>query len=184
MAALLKRLILRWCPEPLLVALKKAHYSRVLRDATAIEEPDFPVVRRLVAPGDRVLDIGANIGVYTKLLAEQVGPGGRVWSIEPIPVTWRILQHNARALGLANVEALNCAASDSDGTVTMEVPPFETGGENFYEAHIIETPGDPPPVPTAAGRPPRRLRRVTVQTRRLDSLFPDGSEPVSFVKCD
>jgi FkbM family methyltransferase len=39
--------------------------------------------RRLITPGDVVLDVGANIGAHTLHLACCVGPGGRVVAFEP-----------------------------------------------------------------------------------------------------
>src|SRR5688572_20988587 len=39
--------------------------------------------RRIVKPGQTVLDIGANIGAHTLPLARLVGPGGRVIAFEP-----------------------------------------------------------------------------------------------------
>jgi FkbM family methyltransferase len=39
--------------------------------------------QRLIRPGDTVLDLGANLGVYTLLAARAVGPTGRVHGFEP-----------------------------------------------------------------------------------------------------
>lgn len=39
--------------------------------------------QEIVRPGDTVLDIGANIGAHTLLLAQEVGPTGRVVAFEP-----------------------------------------------------------------------------------------------------
>ena len=38
-------------------------------------------------PGMTVLDVGANIGLYSILAAKRVGPGGSVWAFEP---SWRV----------------------------------------------------------------------------------------------
>jgi FkbM family methyltransferase len=43
-------------------------------------------VRHIIRPGDVVLDIGANIGHYTRLFAGWTGPSGRVHAIEPIGI--------------------------------------------------------------------------------------------------
>lgn len=45
------------------------------------ETLDF--IRRFVKPGHTVLEIGANIGAHTLLLAKAVGAGGRVYAVEP-----------------------------------------------------------------------------------------------------
>ncbi len=49
-----------------------------------IFEPDTTrLIRDIVKPGMYVLDVGANIGYFTLLLAEAVGPNGHVWAFEP-----------------------------------------------------------------------------------------------------
>jgi FkbM family methyltransferase len=46
---------------------------------------EYEAFRNVVKPGATVLDIGANLGGYTVLLAQWVGPGGRVHAFEPAP---------------------------------------------------------------------------------------------------
>jgi FkbM family methyltransferase len=43
------------------------------------------VIQRMVRPGDTCLDVGANFGYYTALLAKLVGPAGAVHAFEPLP---------------------------------------------------------------------------------------------------
>ncbi len=50
--------------------------------------------RRLLKPGDVVLDIGANIGAHTLQLARCVGPTGRVIAFEPADVAFQKLVAN------------------------------------------------------------------------------------------
>lgn len=47
-----------------------------------------------LALGDLVIDIGANVGVFTTASAEAVGPSGAVICAEPLPSTFQDLQHN------------------------------------------------------------------------------------------
>jgi len=166
-----KRLALRFLPDRVLQKLKKVHYAKALRASSTNGEPDLNVVRHLVGPGGHVIDIGANFGLYTKFLAEMVQPHGRVYSIEPIPLTYEILTSNVKQLQLRNVEPFNIAVSDDDAEVRMEIPQFTSGGENFYEARIINRP---------AGH---NLRTVAVQARAIDSLF-GQVKSIDFVKCD
>src|SRR5205823_14575816 len=72
------------------------------------------------------IDIGANIGRYTKHLSKF---SKRVIAIEPTPFTFTVLENTIKKLGLANVEAKCCALSDHIGTGTM-------AGPNIYEAHL------------------------------------------------
>ena len=47
-------------------------------------EPDTTrLLADLVKPGMHVLDVGANIGYFTLLMAQAVGPKGHVWAFEP-----------------------------------------------------------------------------------------------------
>jgi FkbM family methyltransferase len=167
----IKRLVLRFLPERLLQNLKKIHYARRLRQTDAAAEPDLQILRHLIRPASRVIDIGANVGLYTKFMAGLVGPWGKVYTIEPVPQTFDILSSNIDKLGLINVETFNVAVSDQDGFVQMQVPHYKTGGENFYEARII-------PETTAS-----ELRTVEVHARTLDSLF-GPEDRIEFVKCD
>jgi FkbM family methyltransferase len=166
----IKRFALRFLPDRVLQKLKKIHYAKALRAASEQGEPDLKVVRHLVGPGSHVIDVGANFGLYTKFLAELVQPDGRVYSIEPIRLTYEILTANLRRLKLRNVEPFNLAISDDDAQVRMEVPRYASGGENFYEAHI-----------SAGGG--AALRTVAVQARALDSLF-GRLRAIDFIKCD
>lgn len=42
------------------------------------------------------MDVGANIGYFTLLMARQVGPGGRVIAFEPLPTVYSVLCENLR----------------------------------------------------------------------------------------
>jgi FkbM family methyltransferase len=168
---LIKRLTLNHLPDRILQAVKKIHYAKVLSRAMLDDEPDLRVVQFLLEPGQCVADIGANIGVYAKHLSQCVGPSGRVISVEPIPFTFDILRSNLRKLGLRNVEAKNCAISDLQGQVRMQVPKYDSGGENFYEARVGE------------GEASNAVRSFVLPATTLDGLL--STWPfVHFIKCD
>lgn len=60
-----------------------------------IYEPDtYHACQRLVAPGDTVLDIGANSGVHTLPLAMMAGDRGRVIAFEPTTYAFTKLMRN------------------------------------------------------------------------------------------
>lgn len=167
----IKHLALSLLPDGLLRPLKLRHYARVVRDAALDYEPDLQVLRFLVRSGDTAVDIGANIGVYTKHLSSLTGADGRLFSIEPVPLTFEILSSNVRRLHLANVNLFRVALSDHSGWSTMEIPKYARGGEDFYMARLVEE-----------GRP-TTFRTVRIELRTLDSLLP-RSLPISFIKCD
>ena len=67
------------------------------------ERSTAATLRKLVQPGDVVLDIGANIGAHTLGLAGSVGPSGRVFALEPTDFAFEKLKRNiALNPGLAN----------------------------------------------------------------------------------
>jgi FkbM family methyltransferase len=78
-------------------------------------------LKRFVKPSSIVLDIGANIGIHTMLLAELVGPSGRVLSFEPTDYAVQRLHRNLDLnSGLAErVTLFHCFLAAKDGD---EVP--------------------------------------------------------------
>src|SRR5579862_3336094 len=63
----------------------------VLREQQDFFEDELRFVRELLQPGQTVVDIGANYGVYTLPMAQRVGPSGHVWAFEPASSTAQIL---------------------------------------------------------------------------------------------
>ena len=61
----------------------------------------------LLKPGMTVFDIGTHFGYFTMLASELVGPAGAVYSFEPTPSTFEVLQSNVARL--SNVHLNNCA---------------------------------------------------------------------------
>src|SRR5262249_55499212 len=151
-----KQLALRFLPGPVLQFVRKHHYARKL--AAAEPEPDMALLQYLVPRGGCALDVGANFGLYSRFLTAAVAPTGRVHAIEPVPTTFDVLRSNVLRLGLAQVLVHNLAASDSTGRVTMAVPRYSTGGENYYEARIV------------GASAPAGLRAVPVKAWKLDDL--------------
>ncbi len=48
-------------------------------------EPELLLMVRILKPGGTVIDIGANVGVYSLSAAHAVGPSGTVIAVEPFP---------------------------------------------------------------------------------------------------
>lgn len=69
----------------------------------------------VLEPGDAVLDIGAQFGIYTLLASRLVGPSGRVAAFEPDPVARRMLERNVATEGASNVEIRHEAVGERSG---------------------------------------------------------------------
>ena len=169
----LKNTMLKVLPRPLLTAIKRVHYPRVIRRFSIGDWPYGAVAKLFVTDGARVIDVGANIGYISGLLARWVGTTGAVYSFEPVPETFALLDHNMRHLGFKQVRRLNCALSSSNGTADMEIPHYTDGGENFYQSHII-----------ANGQENAGGRTVSVALRRLDDVIADDIDAIAFIKID
>jgi FkbM family methyltransferase len=86
-------------------------------------EPHFAeLFARLVRPGDRCVDVGANVGVHTVRLARLVGPAGEVVAIEPDPGVISRNRRNVELNGLSNVRLHNAAASEAAGQMSLYRP--------------------------------------------------------------
>jgi len=120
--------------------LKRFRYRyQIKRDTFVSEEPEFSVLDQLISKGDWVIDIGANIGHYTKKFSDLVGAEGRVIAIEPVPFTFALLASNISLLNWANVTLLNVAASSQTAVLGMTIPDFERGLKNYYQASIVDS---------------------------------------------
>jgi FkbM family methyltransferase len=113
--------------------------------------------------GDAIVDIGAGRGEDVFAFSRAVGPAGRVWAIEPHPVSFAALGRLCELNRLANVTALNCACMDRAGELQIETLPV-------WESNYVRA-GDP----SAASYP--------VKSVRFDNLAAEqGIERIDFLK--
>jgi FkbM family methyltransferase len=125
----------------------------------------------VLRPGDVVYDVGANIGFFTMLCARLVGPDGRVYAFEPMPANAAALRHNLALNGFQNVEVVEAAASDADGTATLLV-------SRWSAFHRLEGEG-------FRSRNWQDEATMEVQTVRLDEFAAqDGVRAPNLVKVD
>jgi FkbM family methyltransferase len=120
---------------------------------------------RLVRPGMLVLDVGANLGLYSLLMAGLVGPTGRVVSFEPDPALFSLLKENCAANGAENVECVHLALGSQSGRMTLQRPTLNSGDNHL--GNNTSTPF---------------RRPIEVGVASLDSLMP-GLRP-DFIKVD
>jgi FkbM family methyltransferase len=78
------------------------------------EPYETKLILRQVKKGAVVIDVGANIGYYTVLLAKKVGKLGKVYAFEPDEINFEILEKNIKANNLKNVIAIQAAVSDKN----------------------------------------------------------------------
>ena len=83
----------------------------------------------LIKPGMNVFDIGANWGIYSVSARRLIGGGGRLYSFEPNKEEYIKLADNLKYnfTNLENVELVNSAVGDVDGTTSFYIPPSHKG---------------------------------------------------------
>jgi FkbM family methyltransferase len=74
----------------------------------------------LVKPADVVYDIGAHFGYYTLLSSKLVGDRGRIIAFEPSPGNLARLYRHIELNRRSNVQVLELAVSDHEGTAHFE----------------------------------------------------------------
>jgi len=126
---------------------------------------DRALLQAQVQPGMVVADIGANVGLYTYLLARCVGERGLVYAFEPNPALFASLETNCRINGVANVRLHNVALGAHDDTLTLTRARFNSGDSRLSRHEAS---------PASGG--------LSVPVRPLDALL--GGRPLDFVKID
>jgi FkbM family methyltransferase len=112
-----------------------------------------------VRPGDTILDIGANVGGFSVLLAGRYRDL-RIVAFEPIPETFAILERNAsRLLAGADVTLVNAGVSSAAGRARFEIPP----NSSFMAS---AEPAPPSPAMRGAGSPLVRARALLEDAER------------------
>lgn len=77
-------------------------------------------VHNLIKEGDTVLDIGANLGYYTRLFSNLVGDKGHVYAVEPVKPFYKIIQW---ALGnKQNCTLYNVALGTTEEKIQLSIP--------------------------------------------------------------
>jgi FkbM family methyltransferase len=132
---------------------------------------------RLSAPGETVLDIGANAGYMTSVLVSRVSPkaGGRVYAFEPHPEVFKELAFNVsqwhKKMPDMPIEIKRLAISDTKGQAELVVPKPEIFKSNSGLSTLAKTSSSPDD------------ERIQVETTCLDDLLMDTGE-IGVVKVD
>ncbi len=84
-------------------------------DPLLYKKPVADLLREKIKEGAVVLDVGANIGLFTCLMAKLAGPKGKVYAFEPEPKNLELLRENVSRNGLNNVVVLRKGLSDKPG---------------------------------------------------------------------
>ncbi len=130
-----------------------------------VTEAMMKTVRR----GSVVLDIGANLGYFTILLADLTGADGRVLAFEPNPKLASLVQKSAAVNGFGGfTDVHNIALGAGETTLRLEIQDDSPGG-----ARVL-LPGTQKSANTTS--------QIDVPVRRLDTI--PGALDAEFMKID
>jgi len=103
------------------------------------ERPELKLASQIFREGMTIVDVGANIGLYTALAMHYLKGRGRILAFEPHPESCQFLTHTVElnAARLAEnerprVDILDFAASASEGNAQLFTNPTNKGDNRLY----------------------------------------------------
>lgn len=136
--------------------------------ADAYEPDNSDVFRRLVRPGEVVVDLGANVGWFTLLANTLVGPTGHVYAFEAHPVIASYLRRTIELNGQSQkISLYEAAVWDGPGMTHLR---WEVDARNPGGSYLV--PDEQSPL---------RVEGSAVRLITLDSV---GLKRVDFIKLD
>ena len=132
---------------------------------------DLKIFKDNVKDGDNVVDLGANIGYFTLILAKLVGPTGHVFAFEPDPRNLVLLKKNVEYNNYKNITIIPKAVSNVNGKCALYVGQKSFGQNTIYKPEK---------------RKNQKFLVVDSETIRLDDFFKMNNllDKISFMKMD
>lgn len=146
--------------------------SKLIVDGS-YEKAEIETLCSYIVPGDLVLDIGANIGLYTLPMSRAVGETGAVIAFEPDPDNVRFLRQNVQANGCNNVHIVNCAL----GNLDEERDLFQNEDNRGYLS-FADLSGTDASVKVPVRRGDQILEELGVETPAVAKIDVEGAEPL------
>jgi FkbM family methyltransferase len=127
---------------------------------------DVDTFEQILRPGMCVIDVGANIGIYTAVAALKVGQKGHVISIEPNPDIARFIGETIHANNFQNVRIFNVALSNVTGSGKLFIANENAGDSRIFECED-------------------KRQIITIRTTTLDDLIEkEAIPPIDVIKMD
>jgi FkbM family methyltransferase len=89
----------------------------------SFEYETLDLLRKTIKPDFQILDIGANIGLHSMIMAKELSSNGKIYSFEPSKKTYSSLVENIKLNGLgASISTFNLALSNKAETLFLAAP--------------------------------------------------------------
>lgn len=119
--------------------------------------------RNKIKDGMVCVDVGANIGYCTLIMAGLAGRSGKVFAFEPEPNNFELLIRNIKLNGYDNVDAIQKAVCNNDKSVDLFLD------ETSLAGHSLASIGK---------------KHIKVEGQSLDSFFAGYQRKINLVKID
>lgn len=144
-----------------------------LRNNVCYEPEVTQAMLRAIRPGDFVIDVGANMGFFTLLMAKLVGPEGKVLAFEPGRNVLPRLKQNIELNNFQNITVIEQPAWSKEEEITFHLNADSSGGNAVWD------PGLWPDNVQSRNAP----ESYTVMTTTVDAHTKDQPLP-RFIKID
>ena len=141
--------------DSLLLSTRKNNYDKF----------EVECLKQIIKKGDIVVDLGANIGYYTLILAQLVGKSGHVYSFEPDPSNFEILSKNVKENKHEHVTLVQKAISDKNSKIKLYVSKRNLASHRIFDAED-------------------KRESIEVDVTTLDEYFKKFKKPIKFIKMD
>jgi FkbM family methyltransferase len=143
--------------------------------AFGVYEPwEQELFRDLCLPGFTVVDLGANVGLYTAIAARAVGKTGQVISVEPHAESFSYLQKTIVSNNLSQVRAFNVACGNRSDKVALYLCE-----ENKADSRLYDTTGTRAKTEVDMVTLDDLLDRLNVSTVNVIKMDIQGSEALA-----
>jgi FkbM family methyltransferase len=101
------------------------------------ERHELDIFERACSAGATVLDVGANIGLYSVIAAQRTGPSGTVYAFEPVPENIAFLRKNLELNGVTGrVAVQEVAVGEADGELEIFLSDRQIGTHSAAKATV------------------------------------------------
>jgi FkbM family methyltransferase len=128
--------VLPWLERLDVLVMPGEQMSQVVYVSGLYEPCTASVLRRILAPGDTYVDVGANIGLLTMLASRWVGPSGSVISFEPSRREFTRLESHLDRNALRNVHPIRAALGSREESRVLHVAHASRSGLNTFKSHF------------------------------------------------
>jgi FkbM family methyltransferase len=119
-------------------------------------------VKSRIKKDDTIIDLGANIGFFSLLFAQQIENKGKVYAFEPEPTLFELLKKNVDINNFENIEVIQKAVSNKTENTKLFLS-HNPNDHRIYDPHDDR-------------------KYVNIESTRLDDFFQDSDVEINFIK--